>query len=102
VLQTTILIAPRGTFETLDLKRASDVVANTAFILRDANQSVGKNPPSTTLRDLDAKTLQSQCIPEDEALWSDGRHVELWAARRRLLSEAFNEFTAHAVDAAKD
>ena len=95
-------IVPRGTFETLDMKRASDVVANTAFILRDANQSIGKTPPSVTLRDLDAKTLQSQCIPEDGALWNDGRHEELWAARRHLLSEAFNEFTVRAVDAAKD
>jgi hypothetical protein len=84
------------------MKRASDVVANTAFILRDANQSVGKNPPSVTLRDLDAKTLQSQCIPEDAALWGEGRHEELWAARRTLLAEAFNDFTARAVDAAKE
>ena len=84
------------------MKRASDVVANTAFILRDANQSVGKSPPSITLRDLDAKSLQSQCIPADGALWSDGQHAELWASRRILLAEAFNEFTARAVDTAKE
>ncbi|AUX38210.1 MULTISPECIES: DUF262 domain-containing protein [Sorangium] len=95
-------LVPRGTFKTLDAKRASDVVANIAFILRDANQSVGKAPPSVTLRDLDAKTLRSQCIPQDSALWVDGEHVELWAARRRLLSEAFNDFVARAVEAAKE
>ncbi len=84
-------IVPRGRFSTEEQPKA-DTLANVAFVLGGTNESLGSDDPAVYLPNLTPKTRASQCIPEDEGLWSMEAASRFWAARRDLVAEAFNEF----------
>ena len=84
-------ILPRAQFS--DKSRTSaDNVANIAFIVGDVNKSIGQSGPEVYLRRVNPRALKSQCIPPDQNLWAIDRAEDFWAARRQLLSNAFNDF----------
>ena len=84
-------ILPRGQF--LEKNRPlADNIANIAFISGSANRSINVTGPEVYLKSLGRKVLVSQCVPDDKTLWSIEQADQFWAARRELLSEAFNEF----------
>jgi hypothetical protein len=76
----------------------SDVVANIAFIAGESNKSLSSMGPEVYLSKLSPKVRESQCIPDDKALWSIDHADEFWAARRELLADAFNDFLKDALE----
>lgn len=84
-------ILPRAQFP--ERKRTSaDCVSNMALISGAVNKSIGQTGPEVYLRQLSPAIRESQCIPGDPDLWSIERAVEFWAARRELLTAAFNDY----------
>ena len=86
----------RAQFEQEERARA-DTVANIAFIKEGANRSLGAKGPEVYLKNLSARVRRGHCIPEDSALWAVARAEDFWAARRKLLAAAFNDFVHHAL-----
>lgn len=84
-------ILPRSQFPEAS-RSHSDNVGNIAFIVGDINRSIGQTGPEVYLKQLSPRVLNSQCIPNDPALWAIDRAEEFWEARRVLLADAFNEF----------
>ena len=89
-------ILPRAQFAEKHRSDA-DVIANIAFINGDVNKSIGQAGPEVYLKRLKAEILDSQCVPTDASLWGIDHASEFWAERRRLLSQAFNEFVRSAL-----
>ena len=84
-------ILPRGQF-TEKNRSGADIIANIAFIAGDVNRSIGQTGPEVYLKRVETKVLKSQCVPLESGLWSIERSDEFWAARRKLLADAFNDF----------
>ncbi len=84
-------ILARGQFPEYS-RPSADNVANIAFIVGDVNKSIGQSGPEVYLKRIESPVLESQCIPADQNLWAIDRAEDLWAARRELLAEAFNDF----------
>jgi hypothetical protein len=84
-------VLPRGQFPEKQRSNA-DVIANIAFVAGDVNRSINQSGPEVYLKQLDKKVLKSQCVPLDSELWSIERAADFWAARRKLLAEAYNDF----------
>ena len=61
------------------------------------NKSIGQSGPEVYLKRISKKILDSQCVPDDSALWAIDRADEFWEARRLLLAESFNEFLKDAL-----
>jgi hypothetical protein len=90
-------IMPRGQFSTKARPRA-DCIANIAFITGSTNKSINVTGPEVYIPKVGKKIRVSQCIPENPELWRVDRAEQFWAARRELLADAFNEFTASALE----
>ena len=89
-------ILPRG--QSLPSMRATaDNVANVAFVAGDVNRSIGQSGPEVYLKRINRRILESQCVPTDKSLWRIDQAEEFWAARRQLLSDAFNDFLRSAL-----
>lgn len=78
-------------------KRAEDVIntfANYTVISKSCNLNVGTEEPATYMKrvKVSAAQLEKQCIPPDRALWYLDRYDDFLKERRRLLTEASNEF----------
>jgi len=84
-------ILPRAQFPERS-RSVADNVGNIAFIVGDVNKSIGQTGPEVYLKRIARRVLKSQRIPEDDSLWLVERATELWAARRELLAESFNDF----------
>lgn len=82
-------IWPKAGFAKND-RRDADRIANLAFLLQDANQSLGKEQPAKYLPRLDRKYVRSQCIPLEESAYTT--YEEFCKKRRKALAEAFNSF----------
>jgi hypothetical protein len=89
-------ILPRAQFSE-KLRSTADNVANIAFIASDVNKSIGQSGPEVYLKRIPKKILDSQCVPNDSALWEIDRAEQFWEARRELLAESFNEFLKDAL-----
>jgi len=89
-------ILPRAQFPTATRSQA-DNVANIVFISGDVNKSIGQAGPEVYLKQVKAKVLDSQCVPQDRALWSVESAQAFWNARRILLADAFNDFIREAL-----
>jgi len=99
LLQTSVdrhHILPRAQFSE-KLRLTADNVANIAFIASDVNKSIGQSGPEVYLKRISKKILDSQCVPNDSALWTIDRAEQFWEARRALLAESFNEFLKDAL-----
>lgn len=71
-------------------------IANMAFITGQTNRRISNKEAANYLRDIVAKqgeaTLQSQCVPTDEALWSTDRYADFLSYRRQALADRMNAF----------
>lgn len=71
-------------------------IANMAFITGQTNRRISNKEAVNYLRDVVAKqgeaTLQSQCVPTDEALWSTDRYADFLSYRRQALADRMNAF----------
>lgn len=71
-------------------------IANMAFITGQTNRRISNKEAVNYLRDIVAKqgeaTLQSQCVPTDEALWSTDRYADFLSYRRQTLADRMNAF----------
>lgn len=71
-------------------------IANMAFITGQTNRRISNKEAANYLRDVVAKqgeaTLQSQCVPTDEALWSTDRYADFLSYRRQALADRMNAF----------
>ena len=66
-------------------------------IAGDVNRAIGQSGPEVYLRKIKPNVLESQCVPLDRSLWSIDRADDLWATRRDLIAESFNEFVLEAL-----
>lgn len=75
---------------------AINEIANMAFITGQTNRRISNKEAVNYLRDIVAKqgeaTLQSQCVPTDEALWSTDRYADFLSYRRQALADRMNAF----------
>lgn len=71
-------------------------IANMAFITGQTNRRISNKEAANYLRDIVAKqgeaTLQSQCVPTDETLWSTDRYADFLSYRRQALADRMNAF----------
>lgn len=71
-------------------------IANMAFITGQTNRRISNKEAVDYLRDIVTKqgavALQSQCVPEDEAMWSTDRYRDFLAVRRQALADRMNAF----------
>lgn len=71
-------------------------IANMAFITGQTNRRISNKEAVNYLRDVVAKqgeaTLQSQCVPTDETLWSTDRYADFLSYRRQALADRMNAF----------
>ncbi len=86
----------RAQFEQEERARA-DTLANISLIIPGANRSLGSKGPEVYLKELSSRVRKGHCIPDDSALWAVSRAEDFWAARRKLLAAAFNDFVHHAL-----
>jgi hypothetical protein len=75
-----------------NIRSTADNIANIAFIVGDVNKSISQSGPEVYLKKIGTRVLKSQCIPEDQSLWSVDTADQFWEARRELLAESFNQF----------
>lgn len=89
-------VLPRGQF-TDGNRSEADCVANIAFISGGVNKAINVTGPEVYIKKLGARIRKSQCIPEDESLWTVDRSEDFWTARKEMLADAFNEFIKSAL-----
>lgn len=85
------LLKARG-YETGEINE----IANMAFITGQTNRRISNKEATQYLVDIVAKqgkeTLESQCVPIDEALWSTDNYRAFLAYRREALAARMNTF----------
>lgn len=85
------LLKERG-YETGEINE----IANMAFITGQTNRRISNKEATQYLVDIVAKqgkeTLESQCVPVDEALWSTDNYRAFLAYRREALAARMNAF----------
>jgi hypothetical protein len=72
-----------------------NAVANFALLTQDSNLAIGKRLPAEYFEEYESRfpgVLESQWIPQDEALWQLDAFAEFLRARRELLASAANSF----------
>jgi hypothetical protein len=84
-------ILPRRQFPE-GIRSSADNVANIAFITSEVNKAISHSGPEVYLSEIKPAFLESQCVPEDPALWRIKQAEKFFEARRKLLAESFNEF----------
>jgi len=89
-------ILPRRQFSE-SVRSTADTVANIAFIASDVNKAISHSGPEVYLEEIKPEFLESQCVPDDHGLWRIRRADEFFAARRKLLAAAFNDFLREAM-----
>lgn len=75
-------------------------IANRAFITAETNWGFSDTPPHEYLPIVEERypgALGSQFVPMDPALWHAERFETFLTARRKLMSDAINEYLAHLV-----
>lgn len=85
-------ILPRSLFPSGISRRQADVLANIAFIVRDANKSISDTNPSVYLPSIPSAVRESQAIPNNPSLWDISRSEDFWAERQKLLADALNHY----------
>jgi len=85
------LLKERG-YETGEINE----IANMAFITGQTNRRISNKEATQYLVDIVTKqgqeTLESQCVPVDEALWSTDNYRAFLACRRKALAARMNTF----------
>ena len=69
-----------------------DDIANIAFLSQKANRTILKSKPKDYLTNIEVDRLKAQLVPLDTDLWTVARFRDFLAERRKLISEAINEY----------
>jgi hypothetical protein len=85
-------ILPRSLFPNGPERRRADVLANIAFVIKDANQSISDANPGVYLKSVEPAVRKSQAIPNNQSLWNVTRSEEFWVERQNILAKAFNDY----------
>ena len=77
-----------GNFKTHEM----DDIANIAFLSQKANRKILKSNPEDYLANIEDDRLRSQFVPLDTDLWEVNRFRDFLVERRKLITEAINEY----------
>ena len=77
-----------GDFKTHEM----DDIANIAFLSQKANRTILKSKPEDYLTNIEVDRLEAQLVPLDTELWMVDRFRDFLAERRKLITEAINEY----------
>ncbi|HPT58194.1 MAG TPA: DUF262 domain-containing protein [Fervidobacterium sp.] len=77
-----------GDFEAHEI----DDIANIAFLSQKANRTILKSKPEDYLTKIEVDRLKNQFVPMDANLWRGDRFRDFLVARRKLITEAINEY----------
>lgn len=69
-----------------------DDIANITFLSQKANRKILKSKPEDYLNDIERDRLKAQFVPLDENLWKIDRFRDFLVERRKLITEAINEY----------
>lgn len=73
-------------------RRAINDIANLAFISGKTNRKISNTDPSRYLKDVDTRSLKSQLIPSNPALWKMDQYEEFLQYRRKMIANEMNRF----------
>ena len=89
-------------FDPANAQPFAQVAAGTAADVEDAIAAADAaapaapvsmpSDPATIVAKQGEATLQSQCVPTDEALWSTDRYADFLSYRRQALADRMNAF----------
>jgi len=82
------ILKESGDFKTHEM----DDIANIAFLSQKANRRILKSKPEDYLSNIEENRLQAQFIPLDRNLWRVNKFRDFLVERRRLITEAINEY----------
>ncbi len=77
-----------GDFKTHEI----DDIANIAFLSQKANRTILKSKPEDYLNKIEPERLKAQFVPLDIDLWRVDRFRDFLVERRKLITEAINEY----------
>ena len=69
-----------------------DDIANIAFLSQKANRKILKSNPEDYLTNIETDRMKSQLVPLDTELWKVDRFRDFLVERRKLITEAINEY----------
>jgi len=82
------ILKESGDFKTHEM----DDIANIAFLSQKANRTILKSKPEDYLTNIEVDRLEAQLVPLDTELWMVDRFRDFLAERRKLMTEAINEY----------
>jgi len=82
------ILKESGDFKTHEM----DDIANIAFLSKKANSTILKSKPEDYLSNVEEPRLQAQLVPLDKNLWRVDKFRDFLVERRRLITEAINEY----------
>jgi len=82
------ILKKSGDFKTHEM----DDIANIAFLSQKANRTILKSKPKDYLTNIEVDRLRAQAVPLDTDLWIVDRFRDFLVARRKLITEAINEY----------
>ena len=82
------ILKESGNFKTHEM----DDIANIAFLSQKANRKILKSNPEDYLANIEDDRLRSQFVPLDTDLWEVNRFRDFLVERRKLITEAINEY----------
>jgi len=84
------ILKESGDFKTHEI----DDIANIVFLSQKANRAILKSNPEDYLPRIEEERLRSQHVPMHRELWRIDRFRDFIIERRKLITEAINEFLA--------
>ena len=79
--------------ESKDFKtHEMDDIANIGFLSQKANRTILNSKPEDYLTNIEVDRLRAQLIPLDTELWMVDRFRDFLVERRKLITEAINEY----------
>lgn len=103
IFPQSLLYSARGGYDSENHlhKKVVNEIANRAFLTSVSNISLGNTEPSEYLPQIEGKypgALDRQFIPMDRSLWVLDRYEDFLAARRKLITDAINEYMAQLLE----
>jgi len=82
------ILKESGEFKTHEI----DDIANIVFLSQKANRTILKSEPGDYLGNVEKDRLKAQYVPLITDLWKVARFKDFLAERRRLITQAINEY----------
>lgn len=82
------ILKESGDFKTHEI----DDIVNIAFLSQKANRTILKSKPEDYLGNIEEDRLKAQLVPLDTDLWRGNKFRDFLVERRKLITEAINEY----------